>query len=333
MPPNKKYYGSRKNYYSSEADYAATSSSLAHTHTHDSGSGALVSFGNNAELIDSKFNSKDFQYSGEAEGTKDSRFFIIKSYSKEDVVHAINHNLWCSTESGNARLNQAFAQKTTRPNMSVYLFFSVNGSGQFCGMAEMASGVDFDAKCPIWTQDKWKGKFEIKWIYVKDIPNNKFKHVLLPNNENKPVTNSRDCQEVPFEQACEVLSVFKTFNHRSTILDDVDMSGFESQQPIGWRETVAAESQNKKIAELSAKAKPFSYKQNKLASASATVTAAAETTATATQDASSNANFQVKKILTKSDKLQKKSDEEAQNELVNNIIETESTTSVTEVLK
>lgn len=31
---------------------------------------------------------------------------------------------------------------------------------------------------------------------VQDVPNGQFRHIILANNENKPVTNSRDTQEV-----------------------------------------------------------------------------------------------------------------------------------------
>ena len=36
-----------------------------------------------------------------------------------------------------------------------------------------------------WGQDKWNGTFQIKWTFVKDIPNNQFRHIVLANNENK----------------------------------------------------------------------------------------------------------------------------------------------------
>ena len=47
----------------------------------------------------------------------------------------------------------------------------------------------------MWFQDKWKGKFEVKLIYIKDVPNAQLRNIRLENNENKPVTNSRDTQE------------------------------------------------------------------------------------------------------------------------------------------
>ena len=78
----------------------------------------------------------------------------------------------------------------------VLLFYSVNGSGHFCGMAQMLGHVDYDRSSSVWLQDKWKGQFEVKWIYVKDVPNSQLRHIRLENNENKPVTNSRDTQEI-----------------------------------------------------------------------------------------------------------------------------------------
>jgi len=37
-----------------------------------------------------------------------SRFFIIKSYTEEDVHKAIKYQLWSSTERGNRILDEAF---------------------------------------------------------------------------------------------------------------------------------------------------------------------------------------------------------------------------------
>ncbi len=86
----------------------------------------------------------------------------------------------------------------------MYLYFSVNGSGHFCGMAEMTSAVDMSSTLSVWSQDKWRGQFTVKWIYVKDVPNAALRHIRLENNENKPVTNSRDTQEVPVEKGRQV---------------------------------------------------------------------------------------------------------------------------------
>lgn len=155
-----------------------------------------------------------------------ARFFVVKSYSEDDIHRAIKYEIWCSTEHGNKRLDAAFREREGKG--PVYLFYSVNGSGHFCGMAQMLSGVDYSQTSKVWAQDKWKGKFSVKWIYVKDVPNQQLRHIKLENNENKPVTNSRDTQEVPHEKGKQVLKILHAFKHATSIFDD--FSHYETRQ-------------------------------------------------------------------------------------------------------
>ena len=60
----------------------------------------------------------------------------------------------------------------------------------------MGGPVDFNKTVEYWQQDKWTGCFPVKWHIIKDVPNISLRHIILENNENKPVTNSRDTQEV-----------------------------------------------------------------------------------------------------------------------------------------
>ncbi|XP_076661428.1 YTH domain-containing family protein isoform X2 [Halictus rubicundus] len=148
-----------------------------------------------------------------------ARFFVIKSYSEDDIHRSIKYEIWCSTEHGNKRLDQAY-REASREGAPLYLFFSVNGSGHFCGMAQMVSPVDYQSNSSVWSQDKWKGQFRVRWIYVKDVPNVQLRHIKLENNENKPVTNSRDAQEVPHAKGVTVLRILHTFRHSTSIFDD-----------------------------------------------------------------------------------------------------------------
>lgn len=150
---------------------------------------------------------------------KDARYFIIKSYSEDDIYKSIKYSIWCSTNHGNKRLDEAYQQQQQREG-PLYLFFSVNGSGRFCGMAQMMSAVDFDSSSGVWAQSKWQGEFSVKWLYVKDVPNNALRHITLENNEDKPVTNSRDTQEVPSEKGKAVLRIIHQFRHTASIFDD-----------------------------------------------------------------------------------------------------------------
>lgn len=152
--------------------------------------------------------------------TLNARFFVIKSYAEDDIHRSIKYNIWTSTDHGNRRLDQAY--RDLKGKGGIYLFFSVNGSGHFCGVAQMVSEVDFNTVTGVWAQDKWKGRFEVKWIYVKDVPNNQLRHIRLENNENKPVTNSRDTQEVPIAKARQVIKIVHSYQHTTSIFDDFD---------------------------------------------------------------------------------------------------------------
>ncbi|XP_075153635.1 YTH domain-containing family protein [Haematobia irritans] len=153
------------------------------------------------------------------ENVASARFFVIKSYSEDDIHRSIKYEIWCSTDHGNKRLDDAFKERH-KEGGNILLFFSVNGSGHFCGMAQMMTPVDYNSTSSVWSQDKWKGKFKVKWIYVKDVPNTQLRHITLENNENKPVTNSRDTQEVPNSKGIEVLQILHSYKHVTSIFDD-----------------------------------------------------------------------------------------------------------------
>ncbi|XP_057982878.1 YTH domain-containing protein ECT4-like isoform X2 [Malania oleifera] len=172
----------------------------------------------NSPLIKDKelYNGDDF-----SENYLDAKFFIIKSYSEDDVHKSIKYSTWASTPNGNKKLDAAYQDAQENSNgCPVFLFFSVNTSGQFVGLAEMVGPVDFDKSLEYWQQDKWNGCFPVKWHVVKDVPNGLLKHITLENNENKPVTNSRDTQEVKFELGVLMVKIFKAYISKTCILDD-----------------------------------------------------------------------------------------------------------------
>lgn len=159
----------------------------------------------------------------------ESKFFIIKSYSEDNVHKSIKYSIWASTSNGNRKLDAAYREaKEKQSSVHIFLFFSVNASGQFCGVAEMVGAVDFDKSVDYWQQDKWSGQFPVKWHIIKDVPNSQFRHIVLENNDNKPVTNSRDTQEVKFEQGLEMLKIFNKYETDMSILDDFDF--YEERQ-------------------------------------------------------------------------------------------------------
>ncbi|XVE48559.1 hypothetical protein DITRI_Ditri01bG0011400 [Diplodiscus trichospermus] len=149
----------------------------------------------------------------------------VKSYSEDDVHKSMKYDVWSSTPNGNRKLDAAFHEAEARESETgtkcpIFLFFSVNGSGQFVGLAEMIGKVDFNKDMDFWQLDKWNGFFPVKWHVIKDIPNKELCHIILENNENKPVTHSRDTQEIGLKQGLEMLNIFKNYSAKTSLLDD-----------------------------------------------------------------------------------------------------------------
>jgi hypothetical protein len=158
-----------------------------------------------------------------------ARYFVIKSYTEDDVQKSLKYEIWSSTDPGNKRLDKAF--KETAGRGPIYLFFSVNASGHFCGMAEMLTPVDYTRSSTVWASDKWKGVFKVRWVFVRDIPNAQLRHIRLHNTqERKPVTNSRDTQELPPDAGQEMLRIFHTHPARTSLLQDFAFYELQSIQ-------------------------------------------------------------------------------------------------------
>lgn len=75
-----------------------------------------------------QYNRPDF-----SETYPDVKFFIIKSYSEDDVHKSIKYNIWASTPNGNKKLDSAYQSAQQKPGgCPVFLFFSVSIIGSMC---------------------------------------------------------------------------------------------------------------------------------------------------------------------------------------------------------
>ena len=150
-----------------------------------------------------------------------SKFFVIKSFSEEDVHKSMKYGVWSSSKNGNLTLNNAF-NITKEKNGNVYLFFSCNGSGRYVGVARMKTSCDENRTFEFWTQDgKWTGLFDVEWLFIKDVPFKEFKEIIITmkDGEIKPISNARDTQEIPFEQAKIMLQKISNYQNSNTILE------------------------------------------------------------------------------------------------------------------
>lgn len=135
---------------------------------------------------------------------ENSRFFIIKCYSKENIEISQLHNEWATTITNQKKLNESFKDK------NVILIFSANRSGVFQGYAIMKNYI-VDNPSDIWCLDhsvKIGGNFKVQWLCSCEYPFAKLKHISNPLNNNEPLIKSRDTQELTKElgiQVCHLL--------------------------------------------------------------------------------------------------------------------------------
>jgi len=174
------------------------------------------------------------------------KFFVIKSFSEEDVHKSIKYNVWSSSKDGNLTLSNAF--RITEENKgNVYLFFSCNGSGRYAGIARMKTPCDETKTFGLWTQDgKWPGLFDVEWLFIKDVPFKEFKNIIITmkDGEVKPISNARDTQEIPFEQAKIMIQKIAEYQNTNTILEHFE---FYDMRQDNYERNMKANNNNKEF--------------------------------------------------------------------------------------
>merc|ERR1712151_212978 len=168
-----------------------------------------------------------------------SEYFVIKSFSEEDIHKAIKYNLWSSTKTGNKTLDESY-KNTSAKGAFTYLFFSTNGSGKFSGLAKIKGNLQEDKIFPFWSQDqKWSGVFEIEFLFIKDCPFREFKNIIIPmrDGEVKCVSNSRDTQMIPEKEGKLMVDIIENYVNSNTILEhfeyyDVRQENYERNNPL-----------------------------------------------------------------------------------------------------
>ncbi|KAK6157032.1 hypothetical protein DH2020_011280 [Rehmannia glutinosa] len=113
-----------------------------------------------------------------------------------------------NTPNGNKKLDAAFREADAKTSETgtkcpVFLFFRLI-SAKIWTFGSLINGM----------------VFPIKWHIIKDVPNTLLRHIILENNENRPVTYSRDTQEIGLKQGLEMLGIFKNYSERTSVLDD-----------------------------------------------------------------------------------------------------------------
>lgn len=95
---------------------------------HTRGQGASSS--GNGDVASPFANKEQYNKAEFVTSYEHAKFFVIKSYSEDDVHKSIKYNVWASTPVGNKRLDAAYQEASTKcsgdgKSCPVFLFFSV----------------------------------------------------------------------------------------------------------------------------------------------------------------------------------------------------------------
>lgn len=144
-------------------------------------------------------------------------------------MQAIKYGIWTTTPKNKSKIEQLWHRKLTS-GINTYLFFSAVKSGMFEGVARLKSGYH-EETFPFWWENhtlKFKGYFELEWVYIKDVNNKHFNS--LYNTEEEEVIKSKDCDTLDSATTLKMLNVFHVRkSRRSIFMDFAYMDERESQ--------------------------------------------------------------------------------------------------------
>lgn len=123
------------------------------------------------------------------------RGVVIRSGNDDNIHKAIKYGVWTTTYRNKSKLEQYWRDYVDN-KVDCYLFFSAVKSGHFEGVARLISGYH-EETFPFWWENqhgKFKGHFELEWIYIKDIT---YKHFDgLVNELGEDFVKSKDCDDI-----------------------------------------------------------------------------------------------------------------------------------------
>ncbi|KAK7115641.1 3'-5' RNA helicase YTHDC2-like [Littorina saxatilis] len=125
-----------------------------------------------------------------ANSTAPCRYFVMKCNNQKNLEISQSKGIWATSAANERKINGAFQDGKT-----VYLIFSVQGSGHFQGYARMTSQIGRE-KSPEFSAPGLSGIFSSEWVKRANVPFMATHHLHNQWNENRKVQVSRDGQEL-----------------------------------------------------------------------------------------------------------------------------------------
>eukprot|EP01062_Namystynia_karyoxenos_P055757 TRINITY_DN46800_c0_g1_i1.p1 TRINITY_DN46800_c0_g1~~TRINITY_DN46800_c0_g1_i1.p1 ORF type:complete len:509 (+),score=124.36 TRINITY_DN46800_c0_g1_i1:78-1529(+) len=138
--------------------------------------------------------------------SQEAAFFVIRSNCIDNIVISLQRGLWATGRQNEPALNNAF-----RRCRHVFLVFSVNASGQFCGYARMREAIP--RRSPETERrarelnlgERWTNPFSVEWLCVGCVSFSDTNDLVNVWNESTPIRRSRDGQALPGDVGAALL--------------------------------------------------------------------------------------------------------------------------------
>ncbi|KAK4241794.1 YT521-B-like domain-containing protein [Achaetomium macrosporum] len=159
----------------------------------------------------------------------DTRYFIVKSFTEENVRRCMEDGLWTTQVQNEAIFAEAF-----KKCKNVILFFSVNKSRAFQGYARMASAPSPDTPSPKWVKGlNWDTShpFRVQWLSKTSVEFFRIGHLKNSYNEGMSVLVGKDGQEIEEQCGADLLREMEAIALRQGEGDRED--GYQSRRASG----------------------------------------------------------------------------------------------------
>ncbi|GAB6019416.1 3'-5' RNA helicase ythdc2 [Chamberlinius hualienensis] len=136
---------------------------------------------------------------GKTDGTADNlmtarpitgKYFVVKAANQKVIDTSFSKSIWIFSNS-----NERKIQRCIQDGRTVFLIFSVQGSGHFQGYAKLTSEASHE-RVPEFSMPNSGTAYKLEWIKRGNIPFQSTRHLQNPWNENRKVHISRDGQEL-----------------------------------------------------------------------------------------------------------------------------------------
>jgi len=158
-----------------------------------------------------------------------AKFFIIRCPYEDDIYLSFTYGSWGGRYQAQTHIESLLEQD---PKLSIYLLFFPQSLDSFSGMAVITSRLKEIEKLGEYkTFGRWSSGFDVKWIFIKDIPASEFERIDTEN----PIYSRHDATEIPFRLGAKAVCIICKYRSETSVLSDSEWhkKRFEERMKLG----------------------------------------------------------------------------------------------------